>query len=45
MRSWEDAIFDRQESETDECKDCEYKHRCKDQCNEVHVVYNPNLRR
>lgn len=45
MKSWEDAILDRQESETDECKECEYKQRCKNQCNEVHVVYNQNLRR
>lgn len=45
MESYEDAILERQESIADECYDCEYKSNCKNQCMEIHVTYNPNLRR
>lgn len=41
--SYEDAILNRQESETDECKTCEFLGVCTGQCNEVKEIWNPNL--
>lgn len=45
MESWEDVILERQESEAEDCSDCEYKEKCRNQCMEIQKIYNPNLRR
>ena len=45
MESWEDVILERQESEAEDCSDCEYKGKCRNQCMEIQKIYNPNLRR
>lgn len=45
MRSWEDAILERQESDAEDCSKCDYKWECKNQCMEIQKIYNPNLRR
>lgn len=42
---YEDAILSAQESEVDECHDCEYKgNACRSQCMESKPVYNLNLK-
>ena len=41
---YEEMILARQESEADDCTDCEYKGNCHNQCMEIHCVYNPNLK-
>ena len=45
MIDYEDAIFDRQECESDRCRGCEFAgiDTCNNQCMEVEEVYNPNL--
>lgn len=44
MKSWEDAILDRQESEAEMCKGCKYAGvNCNNQCEEIHEIANPNL--
>ena len=45
MLSYEDAILDGQECESDQCRGCEFAsvELCKNQCMEVEKVYNPNL--
>ena len=47
MENCEDMILKRQERESDDCKNCEYAsaEKCKNQCMEIHYIYNPNLRR
>lgn len=47
MESYEDAILERQESESDNCAGCEFvgAEKCHNQCMETQCVYNPNLRR
>ena len=47
MKSYEDAILECQESEREDCATCEFAcaEKCKNQCMEIHVTYNPNLRR
>lgn len=42
---YEEMILARQESEADDCTDCEYKENCHNQCMEVNCIYNPNLKR
>lgn len=43
--SYEDAILEAQDSQSDECHDCEYKgSACRNQCMELKTIYNPNLR-
>lgn len=43
--SYEYAILDAQDSQSDECHDCEYKGSvCRNQCMELKTIYNPNLR-
>lgn len=43
MRSYEDAILNRQEIENDDCKNCKFAsvEKCNNQCEKVHRVYNP----
>ena len=45
IRNNDDAILDRQECESDQCRGCEFAsvELCKNQCMEVEKVYNPNL--
>lgn len=43
--SYEDAILNAQESESDCCRDCAYKSTtCHNQCMQLHPIYNPNLK-
>lgn len=43
--SYEDAILNTQDSQSDECHDCEFKGTaCHNQCMELKPIYNPNLR-
>lgn len=43
--SYENAILNKQELETDECSGCKYKgNLCKNQYQGTTVIYNPNLR-
>ena len=42
---YEEMILARQESEADDCTDCEYKGNCHNQCMEINYIYNPNLNR
>lgn len=42
--SYEDEIFNNQNSDADWCHDCMYKGTdCHNQCMQVHSIYNPNL--
>lgn len=42
--SFEDAIFDNQDSDAEWCHDCQYKgNSCRNQCMQVHAIHNPNL--
>lgn len=42
MRSYEDAILNRQEIENDDCKNCKFVGvKCKNQCEKIYTVYNP----
>ena len=43
MFDMEEMILERQESMEDDCKNCPYKNKCRNQCEEVTEVYNPNL--
>lgn len=44
MRDWEDAILDRQESESEDCLQCPYKGiMCRSQCMEICYIQNPYL--
>ena len=40
----EEMILTMQESMEDDCKNCPYKNNCKNQCDEITVIYNPNLK-
>ena len=44
MHDMEEKILERQESMEDNCKNCSYKKKCYNQCNEVTESYNSNLR-
>ena len=44
IMDYEEMILARQESEADDCTDCEYKENCHNQCMEIHCIYNPNLK-
>lgn len=45
MKSYEDAILNRQEAENDDCKNCKFASvgKCNNQCEKVHRVYNPTI--
>ena len=47
MKSYEDRILEYQERESNDCAGCEFasKEKCRNQCMEIHYIYNPNLRR
>lgn len=43
--SYEDAILSAHESEADFCRDCMYKGTaCRNQCIQIYVLHNPNLK-
>ena len=42
--SYEYVILDAQDSQSDECHDCEYKgSACRNQCMELKPIYNPKI--
>lgn len=41
MDSYEDLILARQESEAEDCTDCEHKENCRSQCMQEKKLYNP----
>lgn len=45
VSSWEDRIFNNQDSEADECTECELKGNCRNECMEEQAIYNPFLPR
>lgn len=43
--SYEDLILNSQNNAEDDCNGCPYTSDCHGQCEEVEVIYNPNLKR